>query len=127
MIDQLKQYPKTFQKFVEWMKNQKKYLDDKNRFYWRYECGKASTLYELVYHSIYLTNRELLSLLVEFCDSEGYYTSIRYFPLSNTFDSVVNDLHIIEKLEIYHTLRVNSRTEATENAIKKCFELMESE
>ena len=128
MIDQLKQHEKTFAKFVEWMKNQKKYLDDKNRFYWRYECGKASTLYELVYHSIYLTNRELLSLLVEFCDSEGMCIEISTHLTGGEclFSYSVWNVKEITKSLVNDSF-ISTRTEATKQAIVKIFELMESE
>ncbi|KAF0148759.1 MAG: hypothetical protein FD143_2841 [Ignavibacteria bacterium] len=64
--------------------------------------------------------RELLSLLVEFCDSKNYFIEYSH--------TGTNWLTYIYKQETETTFNLDTkatRTEATKAAIIKCFELME--
>ena len=119
-LDTLKQHEKTFQKFVEWMKkNNLDYLRENIAF-----------VKQDVYGANYLIHdRELLSLLVEFCDSEGYYIQPNCFPQFKAWNVSIMSGNInvcqILRAESGRFQDYDSRTEATQAAIKKCFELME--
>ena len=118
MIDQLKQHEKTFAKFVEWMGNQQIGNDSVglwvNEFYTKTPIG---------FHRK-VSDRELLSLLVEFCDSEGYYMTItlNMFFMFDYRMTTIPELHLPYFISEYD---YNTRTEATKAAIVKVFELME--
>lgn len=109
MIDTLKQY-KAFGKFVEWIREE--------------EIITVETL-DCNFLEWHYSDRELLSLLVEFCDSRGYYISTH--PLSIIFSVSETKYSTITRWEGEITFNFDTRTEATKQAIKKCFELMEKE
>lgn len=106
MIEQLSRM-KAWAEFVEWMRN-KGYKYD--QYFW----------FTYNQHASY---RELLSLLVEFCDSKEWRIGIGYDEDHNSFTFSIK--YKKELKDIGEDF--NSRTEATKQAIIKCFELMEKE
>ena len=121
MTEELKQY-KAFGKFVEWMGNQQIGNDSVglwvNEFYTKTPIG---------FHRK-VSDRELLSLLVEFCDSERMCIEISTHLTGGEClfsDSVWNVKEITKSL--VNDSFISTRTEATKQAIVKIFELMESE
>ena len=109
MIDQLKQQPKTFTKFVEWMEKERNFI----------------FLTSLQFEGFipFIPDRELISLLVEFCDSEGYVILLGFG--SKWFWEIQDNNNAEEYTNRYETY--NSRTEATKAGIKESFKLMEKE
>lgn len=123
MINSLKQHEKTFRKFVEWML--KKNYRMRNGIFLDYKRRTD------------ITDRELLSLLVEFCREQNYWIESN---LGNKSEYEATDiielcitafvLKFVNKNEYTLVLwsdefELNEHTEATQEAIKKCFELME--
>lgn len=116
MIEQLSK-TKVWNEFVEWAtakKYQQYCLVDKEN--WNYTSIEMSRNE--------FSDRELLSLLVEFCDSKGYYMTIT-LNMFFVFDyrlMTIPELHLPYFISEYD---YSTRTEATQAAIVKCFELMD--
>jgi len=108
----------TFSEFVEWMDTQGFYLMPKET-----HINKEHKFMNKEF-AYMISDRELLSLFVEFCDNNGYYINVDIVAKSWWY-SISNDIGDL----IYTNLdtdTLNSRTEATQAAIAKVFELMEN-
>ena len=116
-LDTLKQHEKTFQKFVEWIKT-------KNG---EFSINQFNKLLDS--EGCEADEYQQLGLLVEFCDSEGYYIQPNCFPQFKAWNVSIMSGNInvcqILRAESGRFQDYDSRTEATQAAIKKCFELME--
>ena len=116
MINQLSK-TKAWAEFVEWWQRRGYgwWIDDNGTFY--SDTNRTAS------------NLELLSLLVDFCDSEGYYIQPNCFPQFKAWNVSIMSGNInvcqILRAESGRFQDYDSRTEATQAAIKKCFELME--
>lgn len=119
MIDQLKQY-KAFGKFVEWMKEHGYYFHKIHQKFF-----EARSDYDFTQPS----NRELLSLLIEFCDSEKHMITIRVYYENDNFTGFYFDIDKVFTTEytVHSTHGFTTRAEATQAGVKKIFELMEAE
>ena len=115
MINQLSK-TKAWAEFVEWWQRRGYgwWIDDNGTFY--SDTNRTAS------------NLELLSLLVEFCDSKEYYIDIMHDDYyaevdgSAKFHVSVKDEHCSDWGEPFYS----TRTEATQQAVVKCFELMVS-
>lgn len=120
-MDTLKQY-KAFGKFVEWMYD---------KGIGKLEEANTSTItfLDCFDNCRKISHRELLSLLVEFCDSEGCWITIDADLVCDDseepkFSYWITALNKYDAEDAYEDSYA-TRTEATKAAIIKCFELME--
>jgi len=128
MINSLKQHEKTFQKFVEWI-DKGNYFVNKDELLKRTFLGDKPIGYRLT------NDRELLSLLVEFCREQNYWINI--IPISEfgqgeyltflmlSIEKFINEENPIRNEYYYEEPDLNKYTETMIIGIKKCFELME--
>jgi hypothetical protein len=105
MIEKLSKYAHTFHKFWEWYAKEGILFDEFNVGYAIGELEMESP-------------RELLSLLVEFCDSKDYCISITK-RIGGTRSMPIWSCGVAGEI-----INGSTRTEATEQAVIKCFELM---
>ncbi len=122
MINELKQYKKNWEEFVEWVENQS--------FYWKEKSVhvfEADNIFTFAGRTI--NNREVLSLLIDFLDSKNLNIGI-------IRDYTVNDEIVYPKTFGYEIVGDNtfrekegfsSRTLATEAGIIKAFSILEEE
>lgn len=112
MLDTLKHY-KVFAKFVEWMLPNHRMRNNK---FFNFNERRD------------IPDRELISLLVEFCDSEGYYIEISTHLTGGEclFSYSIWNVKQLTK-SIVNDSFISTRTEATKEAILRVFQLMEKE
>lgn len=124
MIEQLKQYPKHFAEFVEWLCNKPCYVCPNTNYYFgdtffnEDENGKTYKV----------SHRELTSLLVEWLDSKGIcISSYPYHVCLNGKIGMAFGIQIVMLNGVRVPLNEDYilRQEATEAGIKRAFELLE--
>jgi len=111
LTEQLKQYTKFWNEFVEWMETTHQ---------WELVDGAFWYL-----GSRYISHRELTSLLVEFLDSKGYYVEVRS-KITNV--GVRWDWMVWSNLtvEVCNDNFIHTRQQGTEAGILKAVELYET-
>lgn len=131
MINQLN-HTKTWGEFVEWVNR-----SDSYRFY------SDGTIRNIISDAP-VNERELLSLLVEFCDSKGYYIELEFNSPDPDSDETKTEIDKGFEYKISHQdkdgywdkdiywkgvtnkgIEFFTRTEATEAGIKRALELLE--
>ncbi len=109
MINELKQYPKTWGEFVGWMACEHSLLYSKQ--YDSFVKGSSGT---------FVSNRELESYLLEWLDSQGVFVITKIAALDVWFYKLESKDFICLG-DVYHS----SRTLATEAGIIQAFKLLE--
>lgn len=118
MIQELQKYSKAWGEFIEWM-------GDKH---WDYDDDNFSFVYSSKGRIIenFISNRQLQSYLIEWLDSKGVYVMYdisdkNLFHWAIVLGDDIYSMPILQSDREY----TKTRTEATEQGIKRAFEILE--